>query len=431
MVLVRPWVSHLQLLWEGHEFRSFFERLAQHLLLVRYDGRGNGLSQRDVTGITFDDLVLDLETVADRLDLRDMVLFGDTFGGPVAIAYIARHPQRVSHLILHGAYARASDFTTPEQAAAIIALVRTLPDAAKRVLTHYTHPGADAAPHRMVPMGEIISSAVASKLYTIAFEMDVSALLDKITVPTLILQRRSDASTPFRAALDLASRIPNARLVPLQGREHNCWEGDSAAALRAIGEFLGLKLQLAPEGRAEETRLPLIILFTDMQSSTALTQRLGDAKAQEVLRAHNTIVRDALQAHGGAEIKHTGDGIMASFPSASRAIECAIAIQSACAERNAGVGAGSKPAPTPTPDPIRVRIGLNAGEPVAEEQDLFGAAVQLAARICAQAEAGEILVSDVVKGLVAGKGFLFADRGETALRGFEDPVRLYQVRWEP
>jgi adenylate cyclase len=188
------------------------------------------------------------------------------------------------------------------------------------------------------------------------------------------------------------------------------------SVIAAIDEFLGEGEQAAagpaPSGL-------VTILFTDMEGSTTLTQRLGDAKAQELLRTHNTIVRDALKAHSGSEIKHTGDGIMASFASASRALECAIAIQRALAQHNEA-----------NPDtPIRVRIGLNAGEPVAEEEDLFGTAVQLAARICAHAEPGEILAPIVVRELAAGKGFLFADRGDVALRGFEDPVRLYEVRW--
>ena len=148
--------------------------------------------------------------------------------------------------------------------------------------------------------------------------------------------------------------------------------------------------------------------------------------AQELLRAHDAIVREALRSHGGTEIKHTGDGIMASFPAASRALECAIAVQQGFAERNSGAGAHGQ---APLPEPIRVRIGLNAGEPVAEEEDLFGTAVQLAARVCAKAEPGQVLVSNVVRELAAGKGFLFSDCGDVVLRGFEDPVRLYELRW--
>ena len=157
------------------------------------------------------------------------------------------------------------------------------------------------------------------------------------------------------------------------------------------------------------------VLFTDLTSSTALTQRLGDAKAQELVRAHNTIVRGKLAAHGGTEIKHTGDGIMASFPTASGALECAVAIQQAVTDRADGN--------------LQVHIGLNAGEPVAEESDLFGTSVQLARRICDHASSGQILASNVVRELAAGKGFLFSDIGEVLPKGFEEPVRLYEVRW--
>ncbi len=161
------------------------------------------------------------------------------------------------------------------------------------------------------------------------------------------------------------------------------------------------------------------ILFTDMESSTALTQSLGDAKAQELVRAHNTIVREALSAHAGTEIKHTGDGIMASFAGASSALGCAVAIQRAVAARAAE-----------QPDiPLGLRVGVNAGEPVVEEQDLFGASVQLAKRICDHAEPGQILASNVVRELAMGKGFLFGDIGEVVPKGFEEPVRLYEVRW--
>ncbi len=167
------------------------------------------------------------------------------------------------------------------------------------------------------------------------------------------------------------------------------------------------------------------ILFTDMEGSNSLTQRLGDAAAQDILRTHNSIVRDALTAHSGTEIKHTGDGIMASFTSASAALEAAVAIQKGLADHNE---ANSDAA-------IRVRIGLNAGEPVAEDEDLFGTAVQLAARVCDKAEPGQILASNVVQELAAGKGFDFADKGEASLKGFEKTVclclspPLRQRRW--
>jgi class 3 adenylate cyclase len=189
---------------------------------------------------------------------------------------------------------------------------------------------------------------------------------------------------------------------------------------RALSKLLGQDAQ-APQP-SEQTRARsgglVTILFTDVEGSTALTQRLGDVRAREVFREHERITRDALRDHGGSEVKTMGDGFMASFPSASAAIESAVAMQRAFARRNEA-----------SDTPISVRIGLNAGEPIAEEEDLFGTAVITAARIAAQAAGGEILASNVVRELVAGRGFMFSDRGETVLRGFEDPVRVYEVRW--
>jgi len=130
-----------------------------------------------------------------------------------------------------------------------------------------------------------------------------------------------------------------------------------------------------------------------------------------------------LRENGGDEVKTMGDGFMASFASVTGAVECAVALQRAFEEDHHGPGADSGR------EPIHVRIGLNAGEPIEEGGDLFGSTVIMASRIAAQAEGGEILVADTVRGLCSGKGFLFADRGENVLRGFEDAVRLYEVRW--
>ena len=191
---------------------------------------------------------------------------------------------------------------------------------------------------------------------------------------------------------------------------------------RAVEEFMG-KIADTPAASDPSTTdwvSPFrTILFTDMESSVATTQRLGDARAMELLRTHNAFIRDALKAQHGSEIKHTGDGIMVSFVSASGGVECAIAVQRAFAAHN-----------EQNPDaPIHVRIGLSAGEPVMEHEDLFGTTVQLARRVCDCAEPSVILVANVVRELCMGKNFLFADTGETELRGFEDPVRLYEVRW--
>lgn len=162
------------------------------------------------------------------------------------------------------------------------------------------------------------------------------------------------------------------------------------------------------------------IMFTDMEGSTPLTTSLGDAKAMELFRTHDAIIRDAIKHYGGSEVKHTGDGFMISFGTTSRAVECATCIQGCFASYN-------KKDPI---SPIHVRIGLSAGEPVTEGHDLFGSTVQLAARICDLAEPDQILVTRVVKNLCIGKKLPFSDLGEKTLRGFNEPVWLYQVGWQ-
>jgi class 3 adenylate cyclase len=162
-----------------------------------------------------------------------------------------------------------------------------------------------------------------------------------------------------------------------------------------------------------------IILFTDLAGSTEMTQSLGDEAAMGILRVHDMIVRREISARKGREVKHTGDGIMASFTSASAAVEASMAIQRALAAHNKH-GADH---------PVRVRIGLSAGEPVAQNEDFFGAAVQLARRACDHAEPDRILVPAVVRDLCIGKTFRFMDIGEVPLKGFPEPVRLFDVAW--
>lgn len=174
-------------------------------------------------------------------------------------------------------------------------------------------------------------------------------------------------------------------------------------------------------GGGEDHRDPGIrtILFTDIVGSTELTQRLGDEAMMKFLEVHDRVVREALAASGGREVKHTGDGIMASFLSAAAAARCSASIHLTLAqyERDKkGV-------------PIKVRIGAAAGEPVENHTDLFGTTVQLAARLCAAAEPAQSLVSNVVAELCLGKGLAFEDMGEVSLKGFEHPIRVHAIKY--
>lgn len=162
------------------------------------------------------------------------------------------------------------------------------------------------------------------------------------------------------------------------------------------------------------------VLFTDVVNSTTLTQLLGDDVALALLGVHDTIVRDALSALGGREVKHTGDGIMASFVSPAAAVRCAMQIQRELA----------KHAETNPERSLKVRVGAAAGEPVEQHNDLFGCTVQLAARLCAHAQPEQILVSNAIAELCLGKGLLFEDVGEVSLKGFGSPVRAHAAAWK-
>src|SRR5438874_1427097 len=177
---------------------------------------------------------------------------------------------------------------------------------------------------------------------------------------------------------------------------------------------------VVPGGGADE-RDPGIrtILFTDIVESTALTQTLGDEGVMVLLDVHNTIVRNALANLGGREVKHTGDGIMASFASAAAAVKCATQIQRDLAKHGENQRDRA----------VKVRIGAAAGEPVEQHHDLFGCTVQLAARLCSHPSPEQILVSNAIAELCLGKGFSFQDVGEVALKGFERPVRAHAVVW--
>ncbi len=428
-----PW-SHIEHEWQIPEWRHFYEHLSENYRVIRYDSRGAGLSSRMPAAYSLDTHLLDLEAVVDRLDLQQFAMLGVYYNVPLIIAYAVRHPERVSHLISWCGIASGEDLDRPQHMTEHLErLINVDYELFTETLAHtiFGWSAGDAA-HRFAQyMQASLTAEQAQQCWGADGKMDVSELLPKVSQPTLVMHRRDFPMLNIETSKQLAAGIRDSRLRMFEGSSLSPYMGDMRGVVDAIDEFLGMQrieghvpLRHAHESDASEhpTATPggfRTIMFTDMEGSTGLTQRLGDARAQDLVRLHNTIVGSALYAQGGTLVKHTGDGIMASFPTASGAVDCAIAIQRAFASHNE----------TNPGEQVNVRIGINAGEPVAEGDDLFGTAVQLASRVCARADAREILTSDVVRQLVAGKGFLFADRGEAELRGFEDPVRIYDVRW--
>ncbi|KKK80624.1 hypothetical protein LCGC14_2821640, partial [marine sediment metagenome] len=320
LVKAANWLNHLEFDWQSPIWGHLMRGLAENHQLVRYDERGTGLSDRQVEDTSFERWVSDLGAVVDAAGLDRFALLGISQGGPVAIAYATQNPERVSHLILYGTYARFPGIPkTPEEVEAARALMILMRQgwgqdnpAFRHIFTSEFLPDGTAEQMRWFADVERKSASpeMAVKIMTEFARIDVTEITRRISTPTLILHCRDDQACPFSAGRELAALVPGARFVPMEGSNHLFLEDDPAREvfLREVNLFL---TEVATHAPAQPASSGLVtILFTDMEGSTALTQRLGDAGAQELLRTHNAIVREALKAHGGSQIKHTGDGIM-------------------------------------------------------------------------------------------------------------------------
>ncbi len=414
--------SHIEMEWQLPALQSWYQRLAHGATLVRYDGRGTGLSQRSVADHSVDAQVRDLEAVVEQLGGDKVALFGVFHSGPAAIAYTARSPERVSHLFLWCTYAHGPDYWRAAQAEGLRALRQTDYQLFLRTASHelFGWTGDEQVNDFAEVMRESVDPEEADRLIAATRTVDVRSSLSQIACPTLVMHRRQMRWLDLSLSRELASRLPDARLVVMEGSSPLPGVGDVEAVAAHVDEFLGRKSPMGPRQAAGSLR---VVVFTDLVGHTEMMSRLGDEKGREVLRAHERITRAALAAFGGEELKTMGDGFMASFGSVTQAVQCAIDLQREISGRSSEIG-----------DRIAVRIGLNAGEPIEESgadgrADLFGATVILAARIAKAAQGGEILVSDTVRGLCSGKGFSFKDRAPFEAKGFGEPIRLSEVGW--
>jgi class 3 adenylate cyclase/pimeloyl-ACP methyl ester carboxylesterase len=412
--IMNPFQSHLQLAWEQPPIRAGFDNIvAGGGTLIRFDPRGSGLSDRDVE-ISEATYLQDLEAVVDHLQLEQFALLSVEWGSAAAVPYTAQHPDRVSRLLLinpawGGVWQTPRGQTWMQLADDWELLTETV--SAMAFGFGYQESLQYAAFMRASMEHDTFRSWMSQTI-------DLPAMAQALTVPTLVIRHTGVSWLSMESTRALVSAIPDCAMMSIEGGylDHPVRMG------RAIRDFLGLSQDPSSEagGRpaaaaAAPTSAFRTVFFTDLVGHTEMMSRLGDERGRDVLREHERITREVLKANGGTEVKTMGDGFMASFGSVTKAVECAIALQHAFADREG--------------EPLSVRVGLNAGEPIEEDGDLFGATVILASRIAAKADGGEILVADTVRGLCSGKGFLFADRGEFVAKGFEEPVRISEVSW--
>jgi class 3 adenylate cyclase len=415
-----PPENHVELEWQEPSRRNSIEHLSRYRRLVRFDGRGTGLSDRNVDDFSLEARLRDMESVIERLDVPRFALISGGHGNQLTVEYAARHPDRVTHLIAVNPFARGDEFMSKDQLDLWTHLLRANFQMFTDALGAQTFGWGNEEGARF---GEFFRACVepeaAGHIYTEMVGVDLTATLSRVACPVLVMRTQTMGFGSEAAVRHFSAALRDARLVVLGGR---VVEGATPEMIVRTGEFFGEDWSEAPE--IEQPNRPhaeptfRTVLFTDIEAHTAMMQRLGDTAGRDVLRTYERLTRDLLQRHGGTEVKALGDGFMASFRSSQRALDCAVGLQRAVA-----VGVTGLPAD------LLIRVGVNAGEPIEEDGDLFGSAVIAAARIVPLAVGGEILVSNVVRELVAGKGHLFADRGQHDLRGFEEPVRLWELKW--
>jgi class 3 adenylate cyclase/pimeloyl-ACP methyl ester carboxylesterase len=453
--------------FEGHEL--LISKVSAGRRLIRFDRRGCGLSQRDVSDLSLAAAVDDMRAVCLAANANPVSILSGGLGGVFSLAYAAAHPDGVRALVLIGGLVRLTDIVPAGMWQSFAQLATNDWTSVARVLAGITlHRAPELARRTAAVYEQTMNAETFVKMTEDMVDIDVTPQLERVDARTLVIHSKEDTAYPSASAQKISARVKDGRLVAMEGVMSLLSIQDEAESIAAtINRFLDEKPETRALSRIDQPREMGLrtILFTDLVGHTEMMSRLGDEAGRAVLREHETITR---KTHGGTEVKTMGDGFMASFASVTRAVECAIALQRAIEARNTSTdsveaqhpghevaatspddlpstGGSTRPsraAPgeagaaqpsllAPNTSHLSVRVGLNAGEPIEEDGDLFGATVILASRIAAKAQGGEILVADTVRGLCSGKGFLFADRGEFVAKGFEDPVRVYEVSWRP
>lgn len=407
IILVPGVVSHVEFLHEMPGYTAFLRRLTSFARVVTFDKRGQGLSDRMSGAPSLEQRMDDVRAIMDGIGSQRAVLLGFSEGCPMSALFAATYPDRVSHLVLIGGFARAADRSAPDVWEATVAqLLKNWGTGAmlKAALGSQT---TDPESVALVAKFERLSSSPGAfkTIMLLNRQIDVTSILPTVRVPTLVLHRRTDAQMPVQFGRDLAAQIPGARYIEYPDGAHAFWTGNTEALLGDIEEFVTGHREDPP---AELERVLATVLFTDIVDSTRNAVNMGDDSWRRLLDRHDQLARQTIEKHRGILVKTTGDGILATFDGPGRAVRCALSFGMAAQQ----IG-------------LPLRAGLHTGEIEIRGEDIGGIAVHAAARVMAQSQSGEVLVSRVVTDLVAGAGLKFTERGLHELKGLPGRWELF------
>lgn len=421
LLLVPGWTTHLRWFWE-EPMNLLFGPLTEHVTLITYDKHGCGLSDRDRTVFTMESERYDVEALADHLDLGRFNLMGISEGGTVAADYAATHPDRVDRLVLYACTAYGASLAPEAFRKSFVDIIRASWGVGSTVMTNMLIPDANTEQQAEFArwQRESASADVAASTMEMLYGWDVRPELPDITAPTLIIHRRDSRAFPPSNGREFAAGIPNSRATIIDGTVHLPPQPDDPNTVDVINEILGFVADGA-SATAQATSQPSsihTIVFTDIEGSTDMVEKHGDGAARKAIQEHDEILQTAVATAGGSVIKWTGDGLMATFPSASGALEASIAMQTELRSRARDASI-----------PIHIRVGIHAGEPIEEDADLHGTSIIRASRIMGAARGDQILVSNIVRELVAGKDYSFTSQGFQELKGLQEPIHIYELDW--
>jgi class 3 adenylate cyclase len=409
LVFVPGFISNLEHYWSQPRLARFMERLASFSRLIMFDKRGTGLSDRVGQVPTLEQRMDDVRAVMDAVGSERASIFGMSEGGAMSVLFAATYPERTRSLVLYGAIAHfLSWVSSADEVETAIAHIGATWGTAESLKLFAPNAFQDPAFKAWYATYERLSASPSAviDLMRMNSEIDVRPVLGSIHVPTLVLHRAGDTRVNVGSGRCFAAGIRGAEYVELPGQDHVLWAAETDDVADEMERFL-----TGNRPAPEPDRVLATVMFTDIVESTKRAGALGDRDWSDLLRQHDSICRNEIARFRGREVKSLGDGFLATFDGPARAVRCAMSITH---DVRSAFG-------------LQIRSGIHTGEVELKDRDIAGIAVHIAARVAAQAEPDEVLVSRTVRDLVAGSGLQFRSSRQCQVKGIDEDLQLFAV----